>query len=139
MAYKTTKKVFCIFMVLIFSLSLFASGAFARAVCDREQCKHHRLEGSQTTVKDSSALEGTDCCTGSQNDPCDLEKGKALELHDCTLSFARADKVDPSDVIVIKTDYVSDGFSFRTFGPLSRSGVTTKSTPIFIQNTSLII
>jgi hypothetical protein len=139
MAHKTTKKVSCIFMVLIFGLSLFASGAFARAVCDKEHCKHHNLEGSQTTVKANSALKGVDCCTGSQNGPCDLEKGQALELHDCTLSFARADKVDPSDVIVIKTNYVSDGFSFRTFGPLSRSGVTTKSTPIYIQNASLII
>jgi hypothetical protein len=133
------KKIICIILTLIFGLSLFASGAFARVVCDKEHCKHHSMKGTQLNAVANSTLEAAGCCAGTKTDPCDLEKGQALELHDCTLSMARADNSDHSDVIVFKSDHVPENLSFRNFGPHLGISVTARSAPLYIQNASLII
>ncbi len=133
------KKIICIILALIFGLSLFASGAFARVVCDKEHCKHHSMKGTQLNAIANSTLEGVGCCAGTKRNPCDLERGQALELHDCALSIARADNGDHSDVIFIKSDHVLENLSFRTFGPHPHSQTTARSAPIYIKNASLII
>jgi len=132
------KKIICIILALIFSLSLFASGAFARVVCDKEHCKHHSMKGTQLNAIANPALEGTDCCTGSQKDPCDLEKGQALELHDCALSIARADNSDPSDASVIDSNHVLEALSLIASGPHLKDSTKFLSSPIYIMNVSLI-
>jgi hypothetical protein len=133
------KKIICIILVLIFGLSLFASGAFARVACDKEHCKHHSMNGTQLNAVANSTLEAAGCCAGVKKDPCDLEKGQALVLHDCALSIARADNGDSSDVIVIKSDHIPANLSYRTFGPHPLSPTIARSAPIYIQNASLII
>jgi hypothetical protein len=120
-------------------MSLFASGAFAHVICDKEHCKHHSMKGTQLSAIANSSLEGTDCCAGTQRDPCDLERGQALELHDCALSIARADNSNPPDVIVIIFDHVSENLSFRSYGPHLEISITARSAPIYIKNASLII
>ena len=133
------KKIICIILVLIFGLSLFASGAFARVVCDKEHCKHHSMNGTQLNAVANSTLEAAGCCAGTKMDPCNLERGQVLELHDCALSIARADNGDSSDVIVIKSDHIPANLSYRTFRPHLESSATTRSAPLYIQNASLII
>jgi len=80
-----------------------------------------------------------DCCAGTQSDPCDLEKGQVPEINDCTLSLVRADNVDPSDVIAIKSDHVPENLSLRAYGPHLESSATARPAPLYIQNASLLI
>ncbi len=139
MAHMANRKIICVILALIFGLSLFTTGAFARLICDKGQCKHHTMKGSQLTARANTTLEGAGCCAGSQRDPCDLKKGQALELHDCTLSLARAENGDPSDVIAIKSDSVPEDLSLMAFGPHPLSVITARSAPIYIKNSSLIL
>ena len=134
-----TRKIICIILALIFGLSLFASGAFARVICDREHCKHHSVTVTQLNSIANSTLEGVGCCAGTKRDPCDLERGQALELHDCTLSLARAENGDPSDVIAINSDSAPEDLSLMAFGPHPLSAITARSEPIYIKNSSLIL
>ncbi len=133
------KKIICIILALIFGLSLFASGAFARGVCEKGHCKHHSMKGMQLNEVANSTLEAAGCCAGAKTDPCDLEKGQALELHDCALSIARADNGDSSDALVMGSHRVPTNLSYRTFGPHPLSPTMARSAPIYIQNASLII
>ena len=139
MTYMENKKIICIILALIFGLSIFASGAFARVACDKAHCKHHSMKGMQLNATANSTLEGADCCAGTKRDPCDFERGQALELHDCALSIARVNIGDYSDFIVIGPDHVPSNLSFKTFGPHPHSPTTARSAPIYIKNASLII
>ncbi len=139
MTYMENKKIICLILVLIFGLSLFASGALARVVCDKEHCKHHSMKGTQLNAIANSTLEGAGCCAGTKRDPCDLERGQALELHDCALSIARADNGDSSDALVMGSHRVPTSLFYRTFGPHPLSPTIARSAPIYIQNASLII
>jgi hypothetical protein len=138
MVHMATRKIACIILALMFGLSLFASGAFARVTCDGERCKHHVMNRAQLTARANLTLEDRDCCTGSQNEPCDLQSGRALELHDCTLSFARADKSDPSDVYIIGSDQVPEAFSLMASGTLLKDRPVVPSSPIYLRKVSLI-
>jgi hypothetical protein len=134
----STRKIICIILALMFGLSLFASGAFARVTCDKERCKHHNMNGSQLTAWANSTLEGAGCCAGAQREPCDLEKGQALELHDCTLSLTRADNSDPSDAYVIDSNHVPEALSLMASGPHLKDNTKVQSSPIYLRNVSLI-
>jgi hypothetical protein len=122
----------------MFSLSLFASGVFARVNCDKEHCKHHNLKGLQYTKVDVDIMS-MGCCAGTQSDPCDLEKGQTPEINDITLSLTRAGNGDPSDVIGIKSNPIPEYLSFRTYGVSLEILDTARSAPLYIQNASLII
>ena len=137
--YMTNRKIICIVLALIFGLSLFASGAFARVACDKAHCKHHNMKGMQLNAIANSTLEGADCCAGTKRDACDFERGQALELHDCALFIARVNIRDYSDFRVIGPDHVPSNLSFKTFVPHPRSPTTARSAPIYIKNAPLII
>jgi hypothetical protein len=138
MTYMENKKIICIILALIFGLSLFASGAFARGVCEKGHCKHHSMEGALLNAIANSTLKGAGCCAESQRDPCDLESGQALELHDCALSMTWVPRDGPSEAIVIGSDFMSDNFTFRVFGPHLKAGTKVLSSSIYIRNVSLL-
>jgi len=138
MMYMENKKIICVILALIFGLSLFASGVFARVVCDKEHCKHHSMIGTQLNATANSTFEGAGCCTGTKRDPCDLERGQTLELHDCALSIARANNGDPSDASVIDSIHAPEALSLMASGPYPKNRTKVLSSPIYIMNVSLI-
>lgn len=138
MAHMTRRKIICIILALIFSLSLFASGAFARVGCDEKHCKHQGMQGSQMKAMAHSTLERPDCCTGSQKDPCNLEKGQGLELHDCAFSQARTHKDGPSVLIVMRASLMFQNVTFGVFEAHPKAGTTVPSSSLYIKNASLI-
>ena len=137
MAQMANRKILCIVIVLTFSMSLFASGAFARANCDMEHCKHHSMTGLQYAHAKVN-VSSMGCCAGTQSDPCDLEKSQIPKINDCTLSLARVDNVDPSNFIAIKSDHAPEDLSLKVFGPNQHTATASRSAPIYIQNASLI-
>ena len=131
------QKIICIILTLIFGLSLFASGALGRVTCDKEQCKHHTMKSLQYQ-KAKINFVPMGCCARTQKDPCDLEGGQAVVLHDWAHSMVRANYGDPSAVFVIHSDHASEDHSLTTLRPHPQTAAIARSAPIYIQNLSLL-
>ena len=133
----THRKIICIALVLIFGLTLSASGALGRVACDKAQCRHHTMKGPVYKKTDLNFVS-MGCCAESQKDPCELEGSPPHVIHDCALSAVRVYKDGPSDVIAIGSNVMSDNLDFGVFGPHLKAGTHVLLSPIYIRNVTLI-
>ena len=133
----TYRKIICIGLVLIFGLTLSASGALGRVTCDKAQCRHHTMKGPGTK-KTNLNFVSMGCCAESQKNPCELEGSTPHVIHDYALSGARVHKDGPTDVIAIGSNVLSDSLASGVFGPHLKDGTPVSSSPIYIRNVTLI-
>jgi hypothetical protein len=133
----THRKIICIALVLIFGLTLSASGALGRVACDKALCRHHTIKGPENKKTDLNFVS-MGCCGESQKDPCKLERSTPHMILDYALSGARVHKDGLSDVITIGSNVNSENLLFGIFDPHLKDGTHIPSTPIYIRNVNLI-
>jgi hypothetical protein len=132
------RKIICIVLILLFGLSLSVSGAWGEITCDKEQCKHDAMKGTQY-YKAEMNFKPMGCCAETQNDPCELEGNRPHVIQDCAVSMTRVHKDGLSDAVATGSGFIPDKLAQRLFGRHPNTGMThVLSLPIYIKNGSLI-
>lgn len=133
-----SRKIICIILALILGLSLFASGAFARASCNEGHCKHLNMNRSQMTAMANIAFEGPPCCAGVQEGPCDFVKAQSSERYNGTISPIRVNRENPSHLYVTGSNPMPEVLSVMASGPRPKDRPEILSSPIYLRHGSLI-
>ncbi len=131
------RKTLQIAIIVFFSMNLFSAGAVADSGCRKECCTAVvKCDQDQITgTIEASMPHG--CCSKTQDIPCDLKRGISHNILDANILDVRWK--DNHSFIVISTNlYPSGNHTFNHFSQQFFMGMSTQSTPIYIQNLSLL-
>ncbi len=132
-----TRKTFQIVIVVLFSLSLFSTGAVANSGCEKACCMtvvkydHGQVAGTNT----ASMSHG--CCSKTNDIPCELEKGKDYKIIDANILNTRLED-DHTFIVIITNHYPYNNYSSNHFSQELFTEASARSAPIYLQNLSLI-
>ena len=131
-------KTMCVALTLILGVSLFAAGAIADSGCGKKCCiqsspmdMHH----SKGKLKPTSA----GFCNGDTMVPCDLKTGRSAELPEFILSSAGSGQAYTVGSTGIATDTLADNHGFRGNDYYQFVPENSRSAPIYLQNSSILI
>ena len=128
----------CVALTLVLAASLFAAGASADSRCGKKCCiqsspmdMHH----SKGKLKPTSA----GFCNGDTMVPCDLKTGRSAELPEFILSSAGGGQAYTVGSTGIATDTLADNHGFRGNDYYQFVPENSRSAPIYLQNSSILI
>ena len=128
----------CVALTLVLASSLFAAGASADSRCGKKCCiqsspmdMHH----SKGKLKPSSA----GFCNGDPMVPCDLKTGQSSELSEFILSSAGGGQPNTVGSTGIATGSLTDRHDFRGNDHYQFVPENSRSAPIYLQNSSILI
>ena len=135
---RSTKKTLSIPLILIFSLCLFVTSAFAGGCISDENCfkcgqmNHRHATGPETGFMPYG------CQPGTPNNDCGITTSRIFDSQNFLFSAIRVDNhEEPSMPAGPAIDYSRDLFSKSSFLPVP-SSVVTASPPIYLLNLSLL-
>ena len=132
-----TRKALQIAIVMLFSLGLFSTGAVANSVCGKACCMaavkydHGQVAGTNA----ASMPQG--CCSETKDIPCDLKRGIVYSMPEASILNVRVEDHHPC-IVIIATNDLSGNYTFNTFIQQLFTEASARSTPIYLQNLSLI-
>ncbi len=133
-----TNKTLSIPLILIFSICLFVTHAFAGACNGDENCfkcsqrDHRHPTGPETGFKPYG------CQPGTPNNACGITASRIFDSQDFLISTVRVDNHEDSSIPAGPAiDYGTDIFSNSSISPV-HSSVVTIALPIYLLNLSLL-
>ena len=133
-----TNKTLSIPLILIFSICLFVTHAFAGACNGDENCfkcsqrDHRHPTGPETGFKPYG------CQPGTPNNACGITASQIFDSQDFLISTVRVDNHGDSSIPAGPAiDYSTDIFSNSSIAPV-HSSVVTIALPIYLLNLSLL-
>ena len=133
-----TSKEICLALTLVLGVSFFAAGAIADSRCGKKCCTQSSpmdMHHSKGKLKPSS----TGFCNGDPMLPCDLETGRSFELSEFILSSAGGGHSNNLGSTGIATGFHTDNLEFRGNGYYQLVPENSRSAPIYLQNSSILI
>ncbi|MEE8398015.1 MAG: hypothetical protein V3S89_03350 [Desulfobacterales bacterium] len=144
MLYKLTR-IGSIGIVLIFGLNLTGVGAVDLPGCGMSHCRGMMsvMSGSSAApynhmgLSPSAAAGG--CCSGSQNGPCDVGTSTPLDIKTHTVALTTVPTGDPTAMGLIAVGIPAGNVHLRSMGSPDGPNDNPRSSPIYLQNLSLLI
>ena len=131
-------KTICLALALVLGVSLFAAGAIADSRCGKKCCAQGSpmdMHHSKGKMKPSPAGS----CSGDPMIPCDLETGQSSELPEFILSSAGAGQPNTVGSTGIAAGCLTDKHDFRGNNYHQFVPANSRSAPIYLQNSSILI
>ena len=131
-------KATCVALTLVLGVSLFATGAIAESRCGKKCCNQSspmNMHHSKGKLKPSS----TGFCSGNPMVPCDLEAGQSSELPEFILSSTGDGQPNTVGSTGIATGSITDKQDFRGNNHYQFVPENSRSAPIYLQNSSILI
>jgi hypothetical protein len=128
----------CIALTLVLGVSLFAGGAIAESRCGKKCCTQSSpmdMHHSKGKTKPASA----GFCNGDPMVPCDLETGQSSELPEFILSSAGGEQLNNGGSTGIAPGSLTDKHDFRGNDYYQFVPENSRSAPIYLQNSSILI
>ena len=133
-----SNKTLSIPLILIFSVCLFVTHAFAGGCNGGEDCfkcsqmDHRRPTGPETGITPSG------CQAGSANNACGITASRIFDSQEFLISTVRVDNHEDSGIPAGPAiDYSTDLYSNGSISPV-HSAVVTASPPIYLLNLALL-
>ena len=132
-----TRKALKIAIAMLFSLSLFSTGAVANSVCGKACCMaavkydHGQVAGTNA----ASMPQG--CCSETKDIPCDLERGIVYSMPEANILNVRVEDHHPC-MVIIATNDLSGNYTFNNFIQQLFTEAPARSAPIYLQTLSLL-
>ena len=138
-------RILSIGIVLIFGVSFMGVGAADRPSCDLSSCM--RISGMTDSLitplnpMDMSHQSSTTCgcCSGSQDMSCDVENSTPFDNQAYTVSLVAGPTGDPSGMELTASHSPTDVVNLKPTGLHHDLKRNPRSSPIYLQNLSLLI
>jgi len=125
-------------LAFLLGLSLFGTSAFSYSDCGKSCCCLINMQGMHHSVEVQARLV-KNCCSTVSSYPCGLQSKQRIELPACNLSGVRADNHNHAERMVVSRTIISpDNFS-SYLSPWCCAQKITQSSPLYLQNRSLLI
>lgn len=131
-------KAMCVALTLVLGVSLFAAGAIADSGCGKKCC----IQNSQMDMHHSKGKlkpSSTGFCNVDPMVPCDLKTGQSSELPEFILSSTGGGQPNTVGSTGIATVYLTDKHDFRGNDDYQFVPENSRSAPIYLQNSSILI
>jgi hypothetical protein len=132
------KKILSIPLILIFSIFLFITNAFAGGCNGDESCfKCSQMDHRQATGPETGFLP-YGCQPGTPNNACGIAASRIFDSQAFLISAILVDNHEDACILAGPAiDYSRDNFSNSSISP-AHSSVMTNSPPIYLLNLSLL-
>ena len=133
-----TNRIWSIPLILIFSICLFVTHAFAGGCSGGDDClKCSQMDHRHPTGQETG-ITPYGCQTESANNACGITASRIFDSQDFLVSTVRVDNHEYSSIPAVPAiDYGSDLFSNSSISPV-HSSVVTASQPIYLLNLALL-
>jgi hypothetical protein len=132
------RKALCITLVLLLSLSTYATAAVLSPGCDKGSCMKGAMRADGALMASKSTAMPFNCCSGMQGSACDIEKGQNFDIPDVILAPARLPSPDSPIFVAGAIDGVPGNLAHRGFGPNFHQRAQPLSAPIYLYNLALL-
>lgn len=134
----STNKTLSIPLILIFSICLFVTNAFAGGCCGDESCfKYGQMDHRHATGPETGFMPHG-CRSGAPNIACGITTSRIFDSQTFLISSIRVDNHKDSGIPAGPAlDYSRDHFS-RDHNLPAHSSVVTNAPPIYLINLSLL-
>jgi len=138
------QKPIAIILIFIFSLCLFATGAFGYADCESKCCcKSGMTEPAQAShtldaSKQTSLQMVPGCCSGSTATACEFTGGTAERLPETVSATLRAGGHDFSDIALTAIHHYLKGAQAEFYAGGPDFWLKTTTLPIYLQHLTLL-
>jgi len=132
------RKALCFALILLLSLSTYATAAATAPSCKNGPCMQGNLAPDHVSVATKSTAMPLNCCSGAQGPTCDLEKGLNFDIPDVVISPIRLDSPDSPFFEAVAIDSFTDNPTHRGFGPHFQYRAPPLSVPIYLYNLALL-
>jgi len=127
-------RIFKTLIVIFISLCIFANSVTAKACFCGEACLH----SLQNTAKTRASSPFHNRCSGTHCKSCNFEDGQTLQARNSCNPTGKLKILDTSFFIYILTDCHSENHVIKGFCPRIYASLKVQSSPIYIQNLSLL-
>ena len=133
-----TNKILSIPLILIFSICLFVTHAFADDCNGGESCFKCSQMDHRHPTGPQSGINPNGCQPGTPNNACGITASRIFDSQDFLISTVRVDNHEDSSIPAGPAiDYSTDIFSNSSISP-AHSSVVTASPPIYLLNLALL-
>ena len=133
-----------IILILIFSLSLIASGALGYVDCESRCCcqtvkmAHGQVSHPMGGAEKTSFLKAAGCCSGSMATPCKIARGSAEWLPDTCPATVRSEAPESSGIGPISIGLLIHSAQPKIYFRGPDPWLKTKPLPIYLQNLTFL-
>lgn len=128
------QKILRILLVLVLILCIFASSVTAKACFCGEAC----LNSLQNTAKTRSSSPFHHRCLGTHCKSCNFEDRQTLQARNSCTPTGKLKTLDTSFLLYILTDFPPENHIIKGSCPRICASLKVQSSPIYIQNLSLL-
>ena len=133
-----------IILIVIFSISLAASGALGYADCEAKCCcqtvkmAHGKVMHPMGAAEELSFLKTAGCCSGSTVTPCKFAEGSAERLPETCPVTVRSEAPELYNIGLTSINLLLESAQPKIFARGPDPWLKTKPRPIYLQNLAFL-